>query len=500
MSDNIPTPSSIPSPPINPHSLSERINISTRPLHTQLNRLILTRLPLALPPYTNNPSTYVSGLLHIAPIYNTFEGLWATILCSPQLPTTIKGYQDACDPDKPLLDSRTTPLLSPTSTEPPILHIPRICGRTHSLLTHLRLPGLLRADRLLADLRTLANVPDNQIDVQLAAISRSGPLSQFLAHTKASVEANPHVLLAYAWVLYMALFSGGRYLRAALKDAGGHGTTFWDRDSSPIRPYSIDDSAVPPRSTSRQAHSQSESDTAPTRSEPNHNFPPRPSEPVPGLQFFNFVGGEDGEDLKREFKKRIADAENLLTAREKDDIEVEAQHIFTYMIQLIHQLDVAVGTKEEDLETSASAARGRPLSASRDSVSVAKERIGRNTIQREESEQREPGPLTEAEAEGPRKRSFLDVVGGPLARVVEFRGRILSFDAIVRRLSGPPPPPTLPQVTFMVEKNAILDDGGVVDQQDAVDVKEGGSMSLQILATLLLMVVLLGYKIVCSDG
>ena len=38
------------------------------------------------------------------------------------------------------------------------------------------------------------------------------------------------MLLAYAWVLYMALFSGGRFIRATLESAGTDG--FWHRKAS----------------------------------------------------------------------------------------------------------------------------------------------------------------------------------------------------------------------------------------------------------------------------
>ncbi|KAK2627196.1 hypothetical protein QTJ16_003162 [Diplocarpon rosae] len=485
MLDNIPTPSPLPSPPINPHSLSERINTSTRSVHTQLNRLILTRLPLALPPYTNNPSTYVSGLLHIAPIYSNFEGLWATILTTPQLPTTLQASYDVCDPERPLVDSNTPPLVHPKTTEPPILHTPKICGRTHSLLAHLRLPGLLRAGRLRADIRILTSTPDHQIDAQLAEIAHSGPLAEFLAHTKASVEANPHVLLAYAWVLYMALFSGGRYLRAALKEAGGQGNSFWDRDSAPVQPYRIDDSIIPPRAKSRVTP-QSALGTAPTHAQPSNDIPARPSKPVAGLQFFNFIGNQDGEDIKSEFKKRIAEAEVLLTSGEQDDIVIEAQHIFSYMIQLVNQLDAVVGTSDDDLETSASAARGRPLNASRDSVSVAKERIGRHIVEREQDERRDQGE-EDSTAQTLKDNKFLSVVAGPLAKVIESRGRIPSFDDVVRKLSRTP----TPQVTFVVEKD--VGDDRAMDQPEAVIRETSRGAATPILVLLLLGLLLWVY-------
>ncbi|KAL2075312.1 hypothetical protein VTL71DRAFT_255 [Oculimacula yallundae] len=530
MSDHntIPTPSPLPSPPIAPHSLSERINRSTRPLHTQLNRLILTRLPLALPPYTTNPSTYVSGLLHIAPIYTTFEDLWGALLSSPSLPTTLQTSHDACDPEQPLLDSNSIPLIpNHTKAAPLLIHAPKVCARTQSLLSHLRLPGLLRAGRLLADIRTLTQKPDHQILTQLDSISHSGPLADFLQHTRTSVEANPHVLLAYAWVLYMALFSGGRYLRLALKEAGGHGEAFWTRDSSPVRPYSLDDSSIPPRSTSRpQGHkvqtSASETNTASTRRSSTtptstHGMRLPPPEPnakvIPGLQFFSFPGAEDGEDLKVLFKSRIAEAEILLTAGEKDDIVAEAQHIFTYMLQLVIQLDAVIGTTESgDGNGNGNAsgeidARGRPLNASRDSVSVAKERMSRRTTDEKRGEDGEQNSTTtqnaasdgngNGNAEGERKSStnFLKVVAGPLATtIIQFRGRIPTFDQVVRRFSKP-------QVTFVTGDDVAVDGkeklGGEKGDVLILRTSEnaGGNVVMPILAVLLLLFFFLLYKL-----
>ncbi|KAG4441369.1 hypothetical protein IFR05_003126 [Cadophora sp. M221] len=485
----IPTPSPLPSPPINPDSLSERINKSTRPLHTQLNRLILTRLPLALPPYTTNPSTYVSGLLHILPIYSTFEDLWGTLLSSDQLPTNLQtSHDDACDPKSPIPDPKdaTTPL-----------HTPKICTRTQSLLTHLRLPGLLRAERLLNDIHTLTLTPTHLVTLQIEAISHSGSLSEFLQHTRKSVQANPHVLLAYAWVLYMALFSGGRYLRAALKEAGGQGSSFWSRDSSPVRPYSLDDSFIPPRSTSRpsppaaSSKSASETNTAPTRPFPARLPPPEPNaKALPGLQFFHFPGEEDGEDLKVLFKARIAEAEVLLTEGEKGDIVLEAQYIFTYMLKLVDQLDAVMGTMDGELEGMSSAgggvgvglggsSRGRPLNASRDSVSIAKERMSRRGtctgngtgIGENRDDQDGDNVAEEGHGDRGRKNSFLNVVAGPMAKIVLFKGRIPSFDQVVRRFSKG----GSPQVTFVTEPEIEMDmDGKEKQGEKEGDANENG--------------------------
>jgi heme oxygenase len=332
------------------------VNIATRPTHSQLNRLIILRLPLALPPYTTTPSTYISGLLHIAPIYITFEYLWQTILDAPRLPTSLNLF-DACDPEQPLLDSRSIPVLllvsHHNSPHLPLIHNPKVCSRTHSLLSHLRLPGLLRAGRLRADIRVLTGTPEHKIGEQLNAVSKNGRLAEFIAHTKKAVEANPHVLLAYAWVLYMALFSGGRYLRASLKEAGGTGVDFWTRDPSPVRPYSATQDASPRRgSISWTIDPTTVRPSTRSRSRRRSSSESVTSKMVPGMSFFNFVGEEDGEDIKREFKKRITEAEVLLTPGEKEDIVTEAGHIFKFMVSMVAELDAVMGTKE-DLDTTA---------------------------------------------------------------------------------------------------------------------------------------------------
>jgi len=253
-----------------------------------------------------------------------------------------------------------------------------VSKRVHSLLQNLQLPGLLRAERLRADISILSATPEERIEEQLSAISSKGKLAAFIAQSQRSIKTNPHVLLAYAWVLYMALFSGGRFLRASLQGAGGLGGDFWTRDPSPVRPYAVTSSIR------RQE----------ARTEPNM---PGPSEKVeegakyprglsrtrsdigfvkmfPGMQFFNFDGDKDGEDIKIDFKKRITESEDLLTEFEKDDIIAEAQTIFEFMVELVAELDHVMGTNEEDIESERLHRSFRTKLASRDSLNVAQER------------------------------------------------------------------------------------------------------------------------------
>ncbi|PQE15566.1 hem oxygenase-like multi-helical protein [Rutstroemia sp. NJR-2017a BBW] len=132
----------------------------------------------------------------------------------------------------------------------------------------------------------------------------------------------------------MALFSGGRYLRAALKMAGGF-EDFWNRDPSPVRPYSVTREAQNLVPSSKTAVDEKLRPSARQKTRPEcHQIMKKQ-----GLSFFDFVGDEDGEDIKREFKKRIAEAEVLLTEGEKSDIIQEAQEIFSFMVMVVTELD-----------------------------------------------------------------------------------------------------------------------------------------------------------------
>jgi hypothetical protein len=101
----------------------------------------------------------------------------------------------------------------------------------------------------------------------------------------------------------MALFSGGRFIRKSLQAAG---PDFWMR---PIH-RRIDNNNLAELVSIRRR----------SRSDPIAH----------GIQFLDFDGKEDGEDIKLEFKKRIAEAEILLTDEEKWDIVQESQHIFKH--------------------------------------------------------------------------------------------------------------------------------------------------------------------------
>jgi len=176
----------------------------------------------------------------------------------------------------------------------------------------------------------------------------------------------------------MALFSGGRHLRAVLKGAGGT-ADFWSRDPSPVRPYSIAG-----QSTDRKRSLSNPSDHKLLRSS-RESLPSEKSFPnilKDGLSFFDFDGDEDGEDIKREFKKRIAEADGLLTEREKEDIIEEAKEIFRFMVELVNEMDAVCGPVGEEIE-GAHESRPNRLFMTRDSVVMAKERLPRSAPEKE---------------------------------------------------------------------------------------------------------------------
>ncbi|KAM0335789.1 hypothetical protein ACHAQA_000839 [Verticillium albo-atrum] len=280
--------------------LSESINTATRTVHTKLNKLIIARLPLCLPPHAQDPSTYASGLLHIAPIYIAFESWWHGIVSAPATPGT-----DA--------------------------------ERVRALLSSIYYPDLMRADRLRADIAQLTGWSPDTVNEKLDTVSRHGSLADFLRHISRALENRPHVLIAYAYILFMALFAGGRFIRATLEsvDASAPSPGFWNR-----RPV-----------------------------------PGAPGDPLP-LAFFRFASPADGEELKRDFKASLANIEPFLSAHDRHDIVQEAICIFDNMLRLVSQLDVFC---ETDLDAEPSPFGSRL----RNSVAVAKERRAAAAVDRD---------------------------------------------------------------------------------------------------------------------
>ncbi|CAI4210436.1 unnamed protein product [Parascedosporium putredinis] len=264
-------------------TVAESLRGATRTLHKELNRLIVSRLPLALPPQTVDPSVYASGILHIAPVYITFESLWLEINegLANQIPATNTAGQTIPQDPEPLAGGGSTSSPLPGSGLPGSA---RVSETVKTLLRNLYVPGLSRSEALKSDLRQLTGWSTEEVEEQLQHISSTGALQKFTAIIQQSIRDKPHVLVAYTYILYMALFAGGRFIRASLESAGDE---FWD---------------------------------------------------LP-LNFFHFNTPRDGEDIKEEFKQHLSDAESMLTRLEIDDMVHEAVVIFEEMHAVVHQLD-----------------------------------------------------------------------------------------------------------------------------------------------------------------
>lgn len=279
-----------PAPPSRPR-LGDLINAATRTTHTRLNKTILSRLPLALPPSAATPALYTSGLLHIAPIYLVFESLWLNLIsATPPPPPYLSPSSLSLFPHDLTTPSPPTPPPPPPQCPPHILHI----------LTSLLPPSLPRTPSLHADLSRLLASPV-PLALRQPPTTTSPRLSAFLSHTRRSVAKNPHVLVAYAWVLYMALFSGGRFILATLESAGPE---FWGGGDG---------------------------------------------EPAP-LSFFRFPGADNGEEeVKGAFKARLAELEGGLSERETEQVVQEARCVFEGLVLVVGEVDALQGGTGEGL-------------------------------------------------------------------------------------------------------------------------------------------------------
>lgn len=276
-----------------------------RTLHTNLNRLITSRLPLGLPPHTADSTPYATGLLHFAHIYLTFESLWTDLTRDHARPTSPSastfGPSSSSQAASPLLsyllvNPYDSPSLFTSTLGAPTQPPPRLA----LFLSTLRPRGLPRSGRLKRDLEFLLNLHSTDLDVLLANYP-GDKVAAFCTHIRKSVNEKPWTLVAYAWCFYMAVFSGGRWIRAGLLRVGDD---FW------------------PAQTPEDGISLKER----------------------GLSFWHFPGVHDGEDIKAEFKLRLEEAEHLFTDGQRVDVIEEAKSIFQLCAEVVYELDDIVGS------------------------------------------------------------------------------------------------------------------------------------------------------------
>ncbi|KEY73316.1 hypothetical protein S7711_01433 [Stachybotrys chartarum IBT 7711] len=376
----------------NPHDdrpLAHAIAAATRSVHAELNKLIIARLPLALPPRAIDPAFYVSGLLHVANVYITFESLWREILDNPPAQGSDDDDDDnddnddaqlgADEPSPPATGDVNSSASNGNQTQPS--RPPQASERIHTLLQHLYLPDIMRSCSLKDDIRQLTGWSREVVDEQLRTVAETGRLGEFVSHIDRAVRHKPHILVAYSYIMFMALFAGGRLIRAFLESVGDE---FWNTLPSPVKPtlqQCRKDTAGGERIAGEYDVTCELGDGVDAQS--NH---------ATYFRFFHFSTAMDGEDLKFEFKSRLSDLEKSLTPREKRDITQEAVCIFDNMRLLVRQLDmVCTGLDQEDIDEEVKldslgnllrSTRGRY----RDSVAVTKARAARGSSRISSSE------------------------------------------------------------------------------------------------------------------
>ena len=283
--------------------LSVLINDFTRSSHSRLNKLVASLLPLALPPHTSSPLLYLYGISHILPIYETLEQTFQELIAQADCQDDVRN-EDECGQYADLILKRLWDQIIGVDRKDKDSN--EVGNNTHLLmaLKHLWLAELARTDRLRSDIKTLKKIcshtPNNNTEQHPQPPHHHSPkLRALLTRLHTTISTNPHLLLASSWLFYMALFSGGRYIRSRLLDAG---PDFWTQSiftsASTPNPDLVGSISIIPQGTE-----------------------------ILGLRFWTFPSPNDGEDIKFEFKRRFHEIEALLTAEQVHEIVIESRYI-----------------------------------------------------------------------------------------------------------------------------------------------------------------------------
>lgn len=296
----------------------------------------------------------------------TFEALWEEILTLPgdEPDNSRANGEDKSAGPIPLEDFKK----------------PAIPLKLGLILSKLFIPGLRRTGPLRRDLEDLTGWSSIELDTEIRRLVTSdGALSEFTRRIRKSVEERPHVLISYGYILYMALFAGGRFIRSSLESQRFQSFTFHNGNSLMLN--LSDPSCGEEGFTYRDINRNSTAVETPDETGSVYSHA-RLSAPPP-VNFLRFDTPSDGEELKNDFKGRLLDAECLLSENEKEEIIQEAAVIFEEMLSVVQQLDEHFDhEKPSDALSVAGGLFGSAQEAKltdrlRDSVVVTKERKGK---------------------------------------------------------------------------------------------------------------------------
>ena len=284
--------------------LSSSINSSTRDVHTRLNRKILQLLPLALPPCTKDARLYANGMSNILPIYEAIECSLESVQNTPRndrsqitdavgtlyIPSLRRGLRLRRD-----ISSITASDRDQDKSE----------SRDSSLLNH--------GKESLGEGSRDHGASVARLEMESSSIynySSSDPskpcdnLTNLLARIKSTTHKKPYLLLAYTHTFYLAIFSGGRHIRAELRNAAIEESGFFN-----VGICASDDTAF--LGTDTDAVDEA-------------------------LTFWTFDSGtNDGETIKADFKRRFHAAAALLSADQKKEVIAEARWIMENLEGLV---------------------------------------------------------------------------------------------------------------------------------------------------------------------
>jgi len=177
-------------------------------------------------------------------------------------------------------------------------------------LKDLRPAGMARTPRLKRDLEFFTGKSGAELDALLEEKPHPN-VEAYCNHIREVVAQKPHVLTAYGWCYYMAVFAGGRWIRDQLMKPG---EAFWRNAAVPNTPSDI---------------------------------PLQES----GLAFWNFDGTQDGEDIKVPYRQQFNTAHESVFSKEQiEDVLAEAQEIFKGIFSVVEGLDEVIGTDLAALE------------------------------------------------------------------------------------------------------------------------------------------------------
>jgi heme oxygenase len=109
-------------------------------------------------------------------------------------------------------------------------------ARMFEIYELLYIPSLLRASKLRTDLDLL------RIRLSEANGQQTPDMPAYLKSVRTEIEASlsakPHIVLAYMWAMYLALFNGGRWIQKQLLSAS---SDFWCGKPLPLSFWAFDD-------------------------------------------------------------------------------------------------------------------------------------------------------------------------------------------------------------------------------------------------------------------